>query len=295
MVIDDISSLCETYYSDFEKMKQWYDGYTIKGVGSVYNPNSVMEAIWNEDFDSYWRKTSAAESLLTYIDMDEDGLQADVVRLLGGEVIEVDTRSFANDFQTFHDKNDVLTLLIHLGYLSYEEEEGGSGYVRIPNEEIRGEFQNMLRRGKHPELVKVVKTSDQLLKDTMEGNEEVVAKAIEKVQDTNYSPTFYNHEQSMRYVIKMAYISCVDQYLKVEELPSGHGLADIVFVPKKLSRLPAMVVELKWNKSKDSAIEQIKNRNYPAVLENYGGEIVLVGINYDEKMKEHTCKIERFA
>ena len=290
---DEVRKLCEEFDSDFEKMKYWYDGYTIKKVGSVYNPYSVMQAIQNEEFASYWRRTSAAESLLTYIDMDEEGLQSDVLSLINEEPVEVDTRSFANDFQTFSDKNDVLTLMIHLGYLCYEDEENGTGFVRIPNEEIRMEFRDMLRRAKHPELMRVIKRSDQLIKDTINGDEMAVADAIGEIRDSNYAPAFYNNEQAMRYIIKMAYISSVDQYQKIEELPSGRGLADIVFLPKHYSRLPAMVVELKWNKDTKSAIEQIREHHYPAVLQGYGKEILLVGINYDENTKEHSCKIER--
>ena len=116
---------------------------------------------------------------------------------------------------------------------------------------------------------------------------------IAYVHDSEYAPTYYSNEQGLRYVVKMAYISCVDQYAKVEELPSGHGLADVVFLPKRRSILPAMIVELKWNASAEGAISQIKERNYPKILENYGGDIVLVGVNYDKKNKSHKCRIEK--
>ena len=94
-------------------------------------------------------------------------------------------------------------------------------------------------------------------------------------------------------MIKFAYIICIDRYLKVEELPTGKGIADVVFLPNHDTALPAMIVELKWDKRTETAIEQILNRKYPAILNGYCGDIVLVGINYDEKTKEHTCKIER--
>ena len=135
--------------------------------------------------------------------------------------------------------------------------------------------------------------SRRLLEDTIAGNAEAVAKAIEQIRGTQYAPTFYNNEQALRYVIKFAYIAAMDQYLKVEELPSGKGIADVVYLPKRRSMLPAVIVELKWDKSSGGAIAQAKDRNYPAVLEDYGGETVLVGINYDEKKKEHSCVIER--
>ncbi len=94
-------------------------------------------------------------------------------------------------------------------------------------------------------------------------------------------------------MIKFAYIAAIDQYLKVEELPSGKGIADVVYLPKKRSALPALVIELKWNQSAEGALQQIKNRNYPAVLRDYGGEVVIAGINYDPKTKEHSCVIEK--
>lgn len=166
--------------------------------------------------------------------------------------------------------------------------------VRIPNEEIRTEFDKILRKAKHKNLIELVKKSDKLLSDTLDSNNEAIAKAISEIHDSEYAPTYYNDEQSLRYVVKMAYISCVDQYAKVEELPSGHGIADLVFLPKRRSTLPAMLIELKWNKDAAGALKQIKENDYPKVLENYGGDLVLVGINYDGKTKVHSCEIEKY-
>ena len=297
---DEVRRICEEKDKDFDKMKLWYDGYTVGEKHSIYNPYSVMQAASSGKYKSYWKKTSAAETLMTYIDMDQDDLQDTIARLIAGESVIVDTDSFQNDVETFTCKDDVLTLLAHLGYLTYEEEPDSYdddtvvGLVRIPNEEVRSEFDKILRKAKHKSLIELVKKSDQLLKDTLEGNSDAVAKAIADVHDSEYAPTYYSNEQSLRYVVKMAYISCVDQYAKVEELPSGHGIADVVFLPKRRSTLPAMIVELKWNHDAEGAVKQIKERNYPKLLENYGGEIVLVGVNYDEKDKNHECRIEKY-
>lgn len=298
---DEVRKLCENNGLSFETARRWYDGYTAGESRSIYNPYSVMSAVSSGKFRSYWKKTSAAEALMTYIDMDEDGLQETITRLVAGEAVEVDTDGFQNDLNTFSTKDDVLTLLIHLGYLAYDEEYGDygegndrpTGYVRIPNEEIKIEFEKIVRRAKHKSLIELIRKSDQLLKDTLNGDEKAVAKAFKRVRDTEYAPSYYNDEQALRYVIKFAYISCVDQYAKIEEMPTGHGIADVVFIPKRRSRLPAMVIELKWNKGADKAIAQIEDRNYAEALRNYGGEIVLVGISYDEKTKKHACRIRR--
>ncbi|MCI8528194.1 MAG: AAA family ATPase [Lachnospiraceae bacterium] len=287
----EVRRLCDRYGMNFEDARKWYDGYDFPDVGAIYNPYSVMLAMRKKRFDSYWQKTSAAESLMTYINMDFEGLQETITRLIAGEEIEVRTNRFANDFETFRNKDDVLTLLIHLGYLTWHREDGTA---HIPNEEVRMEFEEILEgTGVSKRWIELLSRSQKLLEDTIAGNAGAVAKAIEEVRNTQYAPTFYNDEQALRYVIKFAYIAAVDQYLKVEELPSGKGIADVVYLPKPKSLLPALVVELKWNKSSEGAIRQIIERNYPAALKGYGGEVVIVGINYDAKKKEHSCVIER--
>ena len=137
---DEVKTLCNNTNQSFEEMKRWYNGYTIGDKHSIYNPYSVMQAMETGVFKSYWKKTSAAETLMTYIDMDQDDLQDTIARLIAGESVIVDTDSFQNDVETFTCKDDILTLLTHLGYLTYEEEPDSYdddtvvGLVRIPNE-----------------------------------------------------------------------------------------------------------------------------------------------------------------
>ena len=289
----EVEALCAEQDFDFSMMKQWYDGYTLGGM-SIYNPNAVMEALRSREFSSYWTETSASRSLMEYISLDFDGMSKTVAQLLGGIAVPVDTNGFANDLVTFRDRDDVLTLLIHLGYLAYDRE---TKTARIPNEEIRLEFAKSVRRVKRDETIRRVCESDQLIADTVEGNAQAVAAQIEKIHAEETAPLFYHNEQSLRSVIKLAYFSYKDYYLKFEELPSGDGYADIVYLPKKLSPLPALVVELKWNLTARGAIAQIKDKRYPEALSGYGGDILLVGISYDKGAKgikrKHACVIEK--
>ena len=288
---NEVKGLCERHGMNFKDAKSWYDGYDFPEVGAIYNPYSVLLAMKKKRFGSYWKKTSAAESLMVYINMDFEGLQEMISRLISGEELEVDTDSFENDFETFKSSDDVLTLLIHLGYLTWDREKKSA---RIPNGEVRDEFKKILKaENGDRKWIDLIGRSLKLLEDTIAGDSGAVVKAIEAVRTTQYAPTFYNNEQALRYVIKFAYIAAVEHYLKIEELPSGHGIADVMFIPKRMSKYPAMIVELKWNKSSEGAIGQIKEQNYPAVIKDYGGEIILVGINYDEKTKKHSCLIER--
>jgi hypothetical protein len=272
-------------------MQHWYDGYIMGDDIHVYSPKSVMDACARKRIRSYWTQSETYESLKFYIDMDEDGLKEAIVQMLGGAHCPIDTETFQNDMVSIESKDDVLTLLVHLGYLAYNADDE---VVYIPNEEVRKEFIRTVKRGKHKEIAKLIQNSERLLEATLRMDGETVATAIEEAHSAGTAPLFYNDEQALRSVIRFAYISCIDEFLLIEELPSGIGYADVVYIPKQGSTMPIMVVELKWNKSAEGAIDQIKNKNYPQVLEDFGSDILLVGVNYDEKSKRHTCVIEKY-
>ena len=289
---DEVRTLCIQNSLDFGEAQRWYDGYHVGKVESVYNPYSLMMSLKRGCFQSYWRKTSEAGVLQTYLDLNIDGLQDDIVRLMAGDELDVDTSGFKNDPALIADKNDALTLMTHLGYLTFKGHAADTGTVHIPNQEIQTEFEKMLHKASHPRLIELVQASDSLLHDTLALNEPAVASAIELVHDSNYAPNFYNNEQALHYTIKMAYITAVDQYARVEELPTGHGLADIVFIPLPHSALPALVIELKWNTNPNSAISQIRDNNYSLLPQDLCGEVLLVGVSYDTITKKHSCVIE---
>ncbi len=263
--------------------------------GDVYNPNSVCQAVRTSVYDSYWSKTETFGALLEYINLDKDGLQADIIQMIGGNEMPVDTATFQNDMTSVQNRDDVLSLLIHLGYLAYDSK---TDKARIPNEEIRREFVSMVRTGNHEATSRIIRNSDQLIADTIDGNEDAVAKALEEVHSAGtfgISPLFYNDEQALRSVVKFAYISCANNYIKVEELPSGRGFADIVYIPRPGEMLPVLLIELKMDDSSEGAIGPIKDRKYPKVFENIKGEVVLCGINYNSKTKKHECRIEKMT
>ena len=294
---DEVRALCEEFHVDPKKMKFWYDGYKLKGIGSVYNPNSVMKAIILQDFQSYWAASSDPTSLLEFLNLDKDGLGRVAVDLLAGKDVRMNPRLFRNDPLSLRTEDDVLTLLTHYGYLSYDEDRET---VRIPNEEIRIEYAELIHQVTHMETIQRVKRSVQLMKDTADMRADAVAAELQKVHTEEYSPRHYNNEQSLRGTIKLAYFAYKDEYLQLEELPSGTGYVDIVYMPKRNSDYPALVIELKAldkahpQNDAEGAIAQIKNRRYPDILQNYTNEILLVGISYDkdDPDKKHTCIIE---
>ena len=286
---EEVKGLCERHNMDFAECKRWYDGYSFDDVESVYSPNSVINSIIKRKFGSYWTKTETFETLRFYIDTNFDEVRTSILAMLSGEIIEIDPETFQNDMVNIHSRDQVLTLFVHLGYLAYN---GNERAVYIPNEEVRKEFIRATRNSSREELSRVIKNSDDLLNATLRMDGEEVAERIEMAHQYYANTKFYNNEQALRMVIMLAYITRVDDYIEFQELPGGKGYADILFFPKKNSRKPALLIELKWNHSSGGAIEQIKEKGYCESIRNYGGNILLVGINYDEKEKKHTCEIE---
>ena len=289
---EEVAELCKQYGMDFAETGSWYDGYQLRHFKHVYNPRSVVSAMYAGHFSNYWTSTETYEALKIYMDMDFDGLRADIVHMLGGGRVVIDTGNFQNDMRNFEIKDDVLTLLVHLGYLAYDSEKKEAF---IPNKEIIEEFERSMRVSGWPEVMRVLKSSEKLLADTLSGDAKSVADALDKAHSEVSSILTYNDENSLSCGIGLAYYSARKDYKLIRELPTGKGFADIVFLPLPHTKTPALVVELKYDKTADTAIQQIKERHYTQALEGYSGEVLLVGISYKKENtnKPHSCVIEK--
>ena len=290
----EVQELCPAYDMPYEKMKQWYDGYDLKGI-QIYNPRSVVMSLLGHDFDSYWTKTETYEALKKYIQMDMYNLKELVTKLIAGSSVAINPDKFQNDMTTFASADDVLTLLVHLGYLTYDFD---TRTVHIPNQDVQKEFINCIEDGGWEPVMDAIRKSEELLNATISGDEDTVARIIEHVHQENTSILAYNDENSLACVISLAYYSAKKNYVIYRELVGGKGFADLVFIPRKTTQAPAIVVELKRNQTADAAIDQIKRKEYVQSLKDYRGEVLLVGINYESKdsdgenYKKHFCKIE---
>ena len=290
---EEVKGLCQKYHRDFEKVKRWYDGYLLEEY-QVYNPKAVVSVMLKDKFRSYWSETGSYEAVVPLINMDFDGLKTAIIEMLAGNAIEVDVGTFQNDMDNFYCRDDVLTYLIHLGYLAYDQDRERAF---IPNEEVRMELIKAVKRRKWDEMIQFQQTSMKLLEATLDMNEKGVAAEIEKIHSDYTSVIQYNDENSLSSVLTIAYLSSMAYYFKpVRELPTGRGFADFVYIPKPeyIDDYPALVIELKWNKKAVTALHQIKERKYPDSITAYTGDILLVGINYDKESKEHQCLIERY-
>lgn len=287
----EVKTLCEKYDMHFDELAAWYDGYQIGNEPSVFNPHSVMNAINARKCSSYWASTGAYDRVTSYINLNYEGLKDDVIKMLGGGRCYVDTNSFVNDMSVVRSKDDVFTVLIHLGYLAYDENEHE---CYIPNKEVAGEWINAVKDNRWSEIVGSIQSSKMLLEATLSGDAEEVAKYIDAAHVENTSILSYNDENSLSCVLSIAYIYAKNDYIIHRELASGKGFADLVFIPRRNVDKPAMVVELKYNKDADTAIEQIHRKEYQGKALEYLDSLLLVGINYDKDSKTHTCVIEKY-
>ena len=312
---NEVKALCIKYGMDYKEVSSWYDGYIISDriepdkraayrqgrydghKIAIYSPLSVVESMTTGQIRNYWNKTETYEALAEYIRKDFDGLKDAVALLMDGGRLPIDTSSYQNDMTTFHSRDDVLSLLIHLGYLGYDDE---TGEVFIPNREILDEFRTSTKSSEWVDTFKSFTISQELLKATWNQDADRVAELLEKAHDRTGNKT-YNDEAALSYAVQYAYYAAQKYYTTILELDTGKGYADIVYLPApKYPDKPVLLIELKYEKTAGGAIAQIKNRSYPDRLEHYKGSILMVGINYDRSIpnekpefKHHSCVIER--
>ncbi len=288
-VESEVESLCLQYNMDLSLMKHAYDGYIIGDQPSVFNPYSVIMSLSDGRYGSHWTNTAAFSAIETYITIDADNVRDKIIRMLNGESVRVKVTSFRNDMKNVETADDVLTLLVHLGYLSYDPD---SEMVRIPNTEVAGEFENAVADADWNEVSRAIKDSNTLLDKTLSLDSDYVAKAFDNYRFEASSILQYNNENSIACAIRLAYFSAISHYKIFRELPSGKGFADMVFIPVSPARYPAIVVELKYDSSAQAAIDQIKNKAYPTSLSGFSKKIILVGISYDRHSASHNVLIE---
>lgn len=289
-VKDEVMALAAKHDMDYDDLEKWYDGYQIGDEHAIFNPNSVMLALYNDYCESYWGSTGSYDAVANYIQMNFDGLKDDIISMLAGERVTVNPTKFQNDMSVIQSKDDVLTVLIHLGYLSYDRQ---NNECYIPNREVAIEMTNAVEVNNWQNVVSAIEASRHLLQATLDGNAEVVAKGIDAVHDENTSILSYNNENSLACVLSLAYYYARNDYVIHREYATGKGFADLVMIPRKNVELPAIIVELKYDETVQAAIEQIKFRQYPQKVVDYTGDLLLVAVNYDKKTKRHECKIER--
>ena len=313
---EEVKELSKKYDMDFRDISNWYDGYLVsdrippekreeyregKYNGhkfSIYSPLSVVESMTTGVIKDYWNKTETYEALAEYIRKDYDGLKEAVALLMDGGRLAIDTSTYENDMTTFTGRDDVLSLLIHLGYLGFDDERSE---VFIPNREILDEFKTSTKGKEWASTFKSFETSQELLEATWNGDEEKVAELVEDAHNQAGNKT-YNDEAALSYGIQLAYYAARKYYTTILELDTGKGYADVVYLPApQYAEKPALLIELKYGHSTDIAMDQIRRQKYLDRFEHYKGNTLVIGINYNRDLpadhpefKHHSCRIEKW-
>ena len=282
---------CKVSHQD---LKEWYEGYKIKGV-DIYNPNSVCKAVSRSECISYWSGTSSNEEFVRLINTDFKGIKEDIINLIEGEQVTFSCANFQNDMVTIKDKNDVFSLLVCLGYLGCSDTKNKYRKVAyVPNAEIKAVLMDIVREQNWYERMETIKRSDNLLKAIMELDGTTVARVIQEIHNSSaVSLLDYNDEEFLTYCVMTGLLwSTLDDYSCHREDQAGKGRVDLVYEPIT-GKLPLILIEFKYDGSAEEAIAQIKTQEY---FKRYTGQyrnIIIVGINYSTKTKDHQCLIEK--
>ena len=296
---EEVKTLCQKYSISFDECKRWYDGYNFSWNENgeekkceIYSPESVVMCAENHRFSNYWNRTSSYEVISDRIQQNFAGTKDDVIKMIAGESVDVNVTTYTNTMKSFRTKSDVFTYLIHLGYLAYDSE---NKTCRVPNMEVLQEWTNVAEvETDYAVTNEIIQASKELLSETLAKNETAVAEALDKSHIHVTTNRSYNNEDALQSAIYLAYIYALNKYTIVREMTAGKGFADVVFIPF-VPDIPAMIIELKRNSSTESALNQIKEKKYFDSQEHYSGNLLFVGINYDENTKTHTCQIEQLC
>jgi hypothetical protein len=286
---EEVQALAEEHQMDFDELEKWYDGYQIGPQPSMFNPNSVMQAVDIGRCRSFWASTGTFDAIASYIKMNFDGLKEDIVEMLAGGRAKVNTTKFSNDLSDIRSRDDVLTVLIHLGYLAFDWKKRE---CYVPNYEVSEELANAVEETGWTSIANALQQSERLLDATLRQDANLVARLVEAAHQENTSIIRYSDENSMACVLAIAYYYAHGDYIFHREYQTGRGFADLVLIPRKNVATPAIIVELKYTGTTGTALDQIHDRHYPDKVKEYAGDILLVAVTYDRKTKEHRCEIE---
>ena len=284
------------YKVSHQDLKEWYEGYKIKGI-DIYNPNSVCKAVSRNECISYWSGTSSNEEVINLINMNFDGIKDDIIHLIEGSIIQFSCTTFQNDMVSIKTKDDIFSLLVCLGYLGCVDDGGDYRLAYVPNKEIRTALSSIVKSQPWFNSIPIIERSQSLFEaiTTLDANK--IANIITEIHNSpNVSLLTYNREESMVFCLISGLMWCTERdYECYRELQSGKGSADLIYVPKRNMHLPILLIEFKYGQSAEEAMNQIKEKEYFSryIDGDYPNDVLLIGINYNPKTKEHQCLIEK--
>lgn len=276
-----------------EDLADWYDGYHTAGGQRLYNPRSVVYALTDNQLGSYWTGSGPYDEIFYYIKDHIDAVRDDFALMVSGERVEAKLQEYAVTAEEWNTRDQIYSAMVVYGLLTYE-----AGEVFIPNKEMMDKYDDLLLSNENLGYIsRLAKESRKMLKATLAGDTGTMAEILKYAHDTESPILSYNHETELSAVVNLVYLAARDRYRVEREDKAGEGYVDFIFYPLSRSDT-AIILELKTDGSPEEAIRQIKDRNYVLRFKGklgeapvYTGRILLVGISYDRKTKEHRCRV----
>lgn len=278
-----------------EGLRAWYDGYHTKAGERVYNPRSVVLSLTNNNLGNYWTSSGPYDEIYYYVSHNVAAVRDDLAQMVAGIPVPASVHEYAAVSMNLTTKNEIFSAMVVYGFLSFD-----SGYVNIPNRELMDKFCELLM--KEPSLGyihQLAAESLKMMKATLDEDADQVAEIIKLAHDKESPLLSYNSESELTVLISLVYLAARDTYRIEREDKAGIGYVDFIFYPEIDRRADGIILELKVDHTADEALQQIKDRNYALKFDGrfgetpkYTGRILGVGIAYDRKTKEHSCKIE---
>lgn len=279
-----------------EDLRDWYDGYHTAAACRLYNPRSVVYALINNQLRNYWTSSGPYDEIFYYIRNNVQDIRDDLALMISGKGIEANVEEYAATAPELNTKDQIYSAMVVYGLLTYEDV---TGEVSIPNKELMSQFEQMLLTNESLGYVhRLACESVRMVKATLAGDTKTMGEILQYAHNTE-SPIFsYNSEIELSAVVNLVYLSARDKYRVEREDRAGKGYVDFIFYPERRGT-DAIILELKIDRDPEEAIRQIKEKGYVQRLKGklgespkYTGRILIVGISYSRKSKEHRCKVE---
>ncbi|MCD8118467.1 MAG: ATP-binding protein [Lachnospiraceae bacterium] len=275
-------------------LKLWYDGYHTPSSERMYNPRSVIEALTRNCIRSYWTATGTYGEIATYIANDRADIKKDVALMVSGEAVPASVEEFAATAMQLTTRNEILSAMVVYGFLNYEDKK-----VHIPNKELMEEFAKTIRERENLGYInRLAVESDRMLQATLTGDTKTMEEILAFAHGTETPLLDYNNETELTAIVNLVYLAARDSYFVEREDKAGRGYVDFIFYPIRPGD-DGLILELKADATPEEAIRQIKDKGYmlkfkgKMASKQYTGKILLVGIGYSKKSKDHHCKVEK--
>lgn len=277
-------------------LRIWYDGYYTASGERLYNPRSVLCALTDNQLRNYWTSSGPYDEIFYYIRNNVDAIRDDLVLMISGEQVEVKIQEYAATATQLTTREQVYSAMVVYGLLTYDN---ASGKVSIPNKELMDRFNELLLSKEDLGYIhRLAKESEKMLKATLTNDTQTMSRILKYAHDTESLILSYNSEIELSAIINLVYLAARDRYRVEREDKAGEGYVDFIFYPERRED-DCIILELKIDSTPEDAIQQIKNKQYALRFQGklgekprYIGNIRAVGISYDRKTKEHSCKVE---